>query len=84
MKLRLRASSTAEDVAYLVGFVALLVGLLLGVWWLGWQLWMFVVGAFFPGAPDHVARPGYWAFAAAWVLLVLIGTAIFGRRGRKE
>lgn len=83
MKLRLKAPSGGVGLAYVAGFVAFAAGLVMALWWLGWQLWMFVVGSFFPGAPDHIARPSYWAFAAAWTLLGFIGTAIFGRRDSK-
>lgn len=53
--------------------------IVLGIWWLIWKLWLFVVPAMWPTGPANFIHPGYWLFVGGWVLL---GLAV-GRRATK-
>jgi hypothetical protein len=53
---------------------------LLGIWWLLWTLWTYVLPQIWPTGPEGIIRPGYWLFVAGWVLLGFIGRRIFGRK----
>lgn len=48
------------------------VTLAMGVWWLLWSLWTFVLPQVWPTGPEGLIRPGYWLFAGMWTLFVLI------------
>jgi hypothetical protein len=61
--------------AGLIGFILvalLVIAVSLGVWWLLWHLWLFVVPAVWPTGPANLIRPGYWLFAGLWTLVSLV------------
>lgn len=69
--------------ARLVAAVAIgcgFIGIVLGAWWLIWYLWLIVVPAIWPTGPEILIHPSYWGFVGGWILMVLIGRAIFGAR----
>jgi hypothetical protein len=72
-----------ELIYWAVAAAAIMV-LVLGIWWLIWILWTYVAPQIWPTAPEALVRPGYWLFAAEWVLLGLIGRRIFGRNKTAE
>jgi hypothetical protein len=57
-------------------------GMVLGVYWLLWQLWCWVMPQLWTTGPENFVRPGFWLFAAAWFLLMAVGRGVFG--GRKD
>lgn len=57
-----------------VPFVA---GIVLGVYWLIWKLWIYLADSFFPGSTSPFAHPSFWAFAALWFFVMLVGRQIF-------
>lgn len=48
------------------------IGLILGIWWLIWLLWTWVLPQIWPTGPEAIIHPSYWLFAAMWVLLGFI------------
>ena len=62
--------------------VAFVVACVLGIDWLLWKLWLFVVPALWASGPANLVHPGFWLFAAMWLLAGLLGGAIFGRGGK--
>jgi hypothetical protein len=57
---------------------AAIIGLILGIYWLFWQLWMYVLTQF--GAPDKVANPSYWLFVCLCMLLSFVGGLFRGNK----
>ena len=53
--------------------------LVMGVWWLLWSLWTWVMPQAWPTGPEGFIRPGYWLFAGMWTLLVLVGQLFKGK-----
>lgn len=51
--------------------------IILGVFWLIWSLWCFVVPALFPSMAPQFANPSYWLFVAAWILVGLVSRVVF-------
>lgn len=65
-------------------FVAVFVSaIVLGIFWLMWSLWCWVLPQVWVGGPENIVAPGYWLFAACWCLASWIGKAIFGRSSEK-
>lgn len=60
---------------FMVGIVA---AIFLGLYWLIWQLWCYVLPSLWPDGPASLLHPDFWPFAGAWLLLMLV----FGRRGK--
>jgi Sec-independent protein secretion pathway component TatC len=46
--------------------------LFLGIVYLIWELYKFVMQGFCPMCPESLTSPSYWLFLAGWVLLYLI------------
>jgi hypothetical protein len=61
----------------LLFLVAIVLGL--GIFWLMWHLWCWVLPQIWADGPVNLVRPGYWLFVGAWVLASLVGGALFGR-----
>ena len=81
------ASATWYDMDKLIAGIlifVLFVGLVLGVWWLIWSLWTWVMPQLWPSGPSTLISPGYWLFAGMWVLLALIGRVVFGSRNEDK
>lgn len=53
--------------------------LVMGVWWLLWSLWTWVMPQAWPTGPAGLINPGYWLFAGLWTLLVLVGQLFRGK-----
>jgi hypothetical protein len=66
--------------AYLILAVAVVAPLILGIWWLLWKLWLFVLPAIWSDGPENIIRPTYWLFAGMWVLMIFIGRMFRGSR----
>ena len=66
----------ANMLAITVGVISVIL-FVLGIWWLLWKLWLFVVPQFWPAGPEALIHPDYWLFAAGWVLFGLIGRVLF-------
>lgn len=70
---------TAEIILNAMTWVAgaalglLLVGLFLGAFW--W-LWVTVLPSWWPEGPEHIIRPGFWAFVGAWIILGIVLRAV--------
>jgi hypothetical protein len=58
-----------------VVFLGAGIGAVLGIYWLLWQLYLYVVPFWFPNAP----MPGYWMFAGTWFGLQYIKNAILNK-----
>lgn len=43
-----------------------------------WLLWCAALPAFWPGAPEWLASPGYWPFVGIWILAGWVGRSVFG------
>lgn len=56
---------------------ALVIAGTLGMYWLLWLLWCWVLPQVWASGPSAVVRPGYWLFAGCWFLVMLIGKGIF-------
>lgn len=54
---------------------------LLGIWWLFWHLWAFVMPQVWPAGPSALIHPGYWLFCAEWTLFVLLCRVLRGKTG---
>lgn len=61
--------------------IIFLIGIVLGVVWLVWQLYLFVAGTFWPDQ-GALSNPNYFQFAAGWVLLCIISSVFRG--GKKS
>lgn len=57
--------------------IAVALGLLLGIWWLIWLLWCWVMPQLWSTGPEVIISPDYWLFCGAWLLASLIGNALF-------
>lgn len=60
-----------------VTYLSIIAGVILGVFWLIWSLWCFVVPALFPSIAPQFADPSYWLFVAAWILVGLVSRVVF-------
>lgn len=60
--------------AALSSIAILLAGLciVLGVYYLIWLLWLYIVPAVWAGAPTELANIGYWTFVGTIVLVQII------------
>ena len=63
----------------LAGFVALVAGIALGVYWCIWQLWIWVLPQIWVGGPEPFTSPAFWTFAGMWFLMTLVLKAIRGK-----
>ena len=63
-----------------VGFV---IGIILGVLWVIWSLWCYVLPALWPTGPAALVHPSYWFFAAMWLLAGFIA-GLFKAGEQKE
>ncbi len=59
--------------------VCFAIAIVLGVYWLIWSLWTWVMPQLWPTGPENLVNPGFWLFSGAFLLLSLVGGAIFGR-----
>jgi hypothetical protein len=50
----------------------------LGLIFLIWLLWTWVVPQLWPSGPEQFTTPNYWLFAGAWFLFVTIARAVRG------
>lgn len=60
---------------YVIGAL-LAVALVLGVWWLCWSLWCWVLPQLWPTGPASLVAPGYWLFVGILFLLGIIGRTL--------
>ena len=58
--------------------IAAFLGFLLGIDWLVWKAWLWVVPQLWPTGPEGLINPGFWLFVVAWILMGLVGSTIFG------
>lgn len=63
--------------AILAAAFLLVGGLVLAGFWAIWHLWCFVIPAIWETGPASIIHPGYWLFVGMWMLISLIGSAIF-------
>ena len=52
-----------------LGACLFVVPIALGVFWLIWHLWLFVLPAIWADGPPNFIHPGYWLFVAMWALI---------------
>ena len=63
------------NLAAVIALLALvLVPLVMGIWWLFWSLYTWVMPQVWPTGPAALIEPGYWLFVGMWVLLAAIGS----------
>lgn len=62
---------------WLIGmiFIACIV---LGVEWLFWTLWCWVLPQLWPTGPAQVLAPGFWLFVGALLILGIVGRTLRG------
>lgn len=58
--------------------ILLIVGVVLGIYWLLWHLWLWVLPQIWPAGPAVFINPGYWLFSGAWFLFMMLGKGLFG------
>jgi len=58
------------------------IALILGIYWLIWALYCWVMPQIFTNASESVTRPNFWLFVGALFLLSIIGRVIFGGVGK--
>jgi hypothetical protein len=56
----------------LLGFL-ILVPIVLGIYWLFWCLWTWVLPQLWPHGPQAFIEPGYWLFVGMLFLVSMIG-----------
>lgn len=64
------------------GLLALVIGVpivlaAMGIWWLVWKLWLFVVPGLFETGPEMLLHPTYWQFVGMLFLASIIGRILF-------
>ena len=62
---------------FLLGILAVLI--LVCLYWISWQIWLFALPVFCYGCPETVIDPGFLEFVAGMFVLKLLGTALFRR-----
>lgn len=67
---------------YLIG-AALVIGLVLGLYGLLWLGWCWMMPQLWQDGPKNIVSPSYWLFVVAFLVLTVIGRAVFGG-GKKE
>ncbi len=60
--------------------IAGMVGSLLGIYWCFWQIYMLVVGWWFPLAPMNVLHPPFFVFMGTGVFLGWLCNLLFGKK----
>lgn len=68
-----------ENLIVLGIVIAFVAGAVLGVWWLFWSLWCWVMPQVWASGPEGIITPGYWLFVGVLLLLGFVGRTIFGR-----
>ncbi|WP_321951909.1 hypothetical protein [Paraburkholderia bannensis] len=63
-----------------IGMFAIGVAAILGIDWLFWKAWIWVLPQVYPTGPAALIRPGFWLFLVGFILVSGIGNSIFGRR----
>jgi hypothetical protein len=64
-----------------IGFGA---GVILGIWWLLWKLWTWVLPQLWASGPAALIAPGYWLFVGMLILLGIVGRILFGRSSKAD
>lgn len=59
-------------VVLIVGLFSAIAALGLGVYWLIWQLWIWVLPQIWVGGPESFTSPSFWPFAGLWFLMSLV------------
>lgn len=59
-----------------------MIAIVLGIWWLMWQLWTWVLPQIWPTGPDAIVRPGYWLWVGMSLVAGIIGRTLFGRNDK--
>ena len=57
--------------------IAAFLGFLLGIDWLIWKLWLWVLPQIWTTGPENLIRPGFWLFVAVWFLMGCVGSCLF-------
>lgn len=70
-------------ILFILAAVAI-VGFILGVYWLLWALWCWVLPQIWSDGPANLIRPNFWLFAGMWFLVTLLGRAVFGRGDKSD
>ena len=67
-------------IATILLILAIALPVILGLYWLFWQLWLWVVPQFFPNASEAIKHPIYWMFVGMVFLVCFISRLLFGSR----
>lgn len=51
--------------------IPLIGALILGIYWLIWKLWCWVLPQLWADGPANFISPNFWLFAGMWLLLML-------------
>lgn len=62
-----------NSIPFFLLLITLGVSVFLGMVWVLWGLFKFVVVALWVDAPIEIAQMSYWVFLALWILLAVIG-----------
>lgn len=52
--------------------IPLVGALMLGIYWLIWKLWCWVLPQLWTDGPANLISPNFWLFAGMWFLLMLV------------
>lgn len=53
---------------------------LMGIWWLFWMLWCWVLPQVYPTGPAGLLAPSYKLFVGCLLISSLVGRVLFGRK----
>lgn len=54
------------------------IGLVLGVYYLLWKGWIYIMPKLYPTGSEYIINPSYWFFVLCLFVFCAIGKSIFG------
>jgi hypothetical protein len=66
-----------KGILIFVSAAALIIALVLGIYWLAWSAWCYVLPYFWASGPQNIIRPDFWMFVIAALLLSWVGRLLF-------
>jgi hypothetical protein len=57
--------------------LAIAAGVALGIYWLIWTAWCYVLPYFWAAGPENFIKPDFWMFVLAALLLSWLGRVLF-------
>ena len=68
-----------KALGWIIG-IAAVIGIILGIDWCFWKLYLYMMGETWPDGPATLVRPGFWLFVCWLFMLSLAGRLLFGSR----